>query len=350
MVDIKYANAYQEVLEILKYIPQEDYNKVPKDEIELLEANANRNYVFAYNPDQTLEEQGVSKIARGVIAIFFRDYWATEEQREKILAKQKQDRQIVEEEKRKKYNPEDIFANKKRTEKVEENALTEVKKEKWYTKVVSFFQRLFQKKGTNPVIKNIVFDLGGVLIDFKPEKYLRHIEFSEEDVVRFKQIVFWGEEWGEYNSSDLTIKETEQKLVEHYPEYREKIQEIFAKMDFSYILFEIKETAEYLKELSEKGYQIYLLSDLSRDCYEYNKHFPLFQYVKGGVYSFEIGSTKPNEKNYKTILEKYHLRPQETIFIDDRLNNVEAANNFGIHGIQFISLEQVKEEVEKYLV
>ena len=77
MVDIKYANAYSEVLEILKYIPVEDYNKIPKSKIELFEKNANKDYVFKYNSEKTLQEQNVSKIARGVIAILFRYYWAT---------------------------------------------------------------------------------------------------------------------------------------------------------------------------------------------------------------------------------------------------------------------------------
>lgn len=74
MVNIKYANAYTEVLEILKYISIEDYNKIPKNKIELFEANANTDYHFTYTPEKTLREQNVSKIARGIIAILFRDY------------------------------------------------------------------------------------------------------------------------------------------------------------------------------------------------------------------------------------------------------------------------------------
>lgn len=55
----------------------------------------------------------------------------------------------------------------------------------------------------------------------------------------------------------------------------------------------------------------------------YNKQFKFFDYITGGVYSFEIGTTKPNKNNYKVLLEKYNLIPEETIFIDDRLNNIE---------------------------
>jgi len=99
MVDIKYANAYTEVLEILKYISIEDYNKIPKNKIELFQTNANNDYYFTYNPEKTLSEQNVSKIAKGIIAILFRDYWATDIQKEKIITKQNHDRCILEEQK-----------------------------------------------------------------------------------------------------------------------------------------------------------------------------------------------------------------------------------------------------------
>lgn len=112
MIDIEYANAYSEVLEILKYIPIKDYNKIPKNKIELFEKNANDEHRFIYNPNKTLEEQNVTKRAKAIIAILFRDYWANETQREKIIKKQNYDRVKLEEEKRQNYNPNNIFKNK----------------------------------------------------------------------------------------------------------------------------------------------------------------------------------------------------------------------------------------------
>lgn len=101
MIDIEYANAYSEVLEILKYIPIEDYDKIPKNRINLFKTYANKDHAFCYNTTKTLDEQNVSKIAKGIIAILFRDYWATEIQKEKIIAKQNHDRmQIIEEKKK----------------------------------------------------------------------------------------------------------------------------------------------------------------------------------------------------------------------------------------------------------
>lgn len=195
------------------------------------------------------------------------------------------------------------------------------------------------------MIKNIVFDLGGVLIDFKPERYLVHLGLNTEEVTLFTKMLFWSKEWSEYNSSKYDAQQTKKNLMQNNPQYANKIQEIFDKIDYQYILFEMKDTVNYLRELKSKGYVIYILSDLSIDSYNYNKRFDFFNKVSGGVYSFEIGSTKPNPKNYETLLSKYSLIAEETIFIDDKLDNIQAANAFGIHGIQFTSLSDVKKQI-----
>lgn len=151
MIDIKYANAYSEVLEILKYIPIEEYNKVPKSKIELFETNASNEYIFKYDPSKTLNQQDVSKIAKGIIAILFRDYWATEVQRNTIIAKQNYDRFKLEEKKREKYNPDKIFINNNRNinidsiEDKQEVALVEINDMKWYKKVWRFIKDFFRK-------------------------------------------------------------------------------------------------------------------------------------------------------------------------------------------------------------
>ena len=149
MVDIKYANAYTEVLEILKYISREDYNKIPKNKIELYGTNANDNYHFIYNPSKTLNEQNVSKIAKGIIAILFRDYWATNIQKEKIIAKQNYDRRIIEEQKIE-FNLDDIFKRKITSDFKEtsdqnnidnSNLPIEVKKQNLFQKIIVFIKQ-----------------------------------------------------------------------------------------------------------------------------------------------------------------------------------------------------------------
>lgn len=151
MVDIEYANAYSEVLEILKYISKEDYEKIPNSKIELFETNHNKEYIFKYNPNKTLDEQNVSKTAKAIIAILFRDYWATELQKEKIIAKQNYDRMQLEEKKKERYNSDNLFKNNKKknildaTDQEQKLALIEINNIKWYKKVWKFITRFFSK-------------------------------------------------------------------------------------------------------------------------------------------------------------------------------------------------------------
>lgn len=151
MVDIKYANAYSEVLEILKYIPIEDYNKIPNSRIKLFETNHNKEYIFKYNPNKTLDEQNVSKTAKAIIAILFRDYWATELQKEKIINKQNYDRMKLEEEKIHIYNSNNLFKNNEKkiildnTKQEQKLALTEMNNIYWYKKVWRFLTKFFCK-------------------------------------------------------------------------------------------------------------------------------------------------------------------------------------------------------------
>lgn len=151
MVSVEYANAYSEVLEILKYISKEDYEKIPNSKIELFETNHNKEYIFKYNPNKTLDEQNVSKTAKAIIAILFRDYWATEIQKEKIITKQNYDRKQLEEKKKERYNSDNLFKNNEKkinldgTKQEQKLALIEINNIKWYKKVWKFITRYFSK-------------------------------------------------------------------------------------------------------------------------------------------------------------------------------------------------------------
>ena len=146
MITKEYKIAYSEVLEILKYISSEEYNKIPIDMLEMFKDNAEKNNDFEYNPDKTLKEQEISETARALIAVLFRDYWATEEQREKIIRVQQQERIRIENEKQEKYKSEDIFKNNNKVLEKEEVALIKVKEQKWYKKVLDFFRKIFKKE------------------------------------------------------------------------------------------------------------------------------------------------------------------------------------------------------------
>lgn len=148
-VNIEYANAYSEVLEVLNHMSKEDYNKIPKDMLEMFQINCNNEYQFRYDLNKEFEEQGISKRAKLILAILFRDYWATPYQKEKIIAKQNYERQKLEQQKFEKYNPERLFENKRQPiiEEVKNiSSMIEVKKEKWYQKIFKVIKNLFKRK------------------------------------------------------------------------------------------------------------------------------------------------------------------------------------------------------------
>ena len=151
MVDSKYGIAYSEVLEILKHIPIEDYNKIPRNEIELFETYADKDFIFNYDSSKTLEEQNVSNITKGIIILLFRDYWATEIQRNKIVSKQNYDRVKLEEKKKEKYNPDNIFINNHKNslvdipENKQEKSLVKIDDIKWYKKIWNRIKNFLKK-------------------------------------------------------------------------------------------------------------------------------------------------------------------------------------------------------------
>ncbi len=150
MVDFKYERAYSEVLEILKYVPIEDYNKIPKEQIKLFKKYATTDSTFIYNPSKTLDENKVSKITKGIIAILYRNYWATDEQRKKIITWQNLERQRIENKKRELYNPDNIFRKQDKNysidivENNQELSLTKTDNIKWYKRICKLIKNFFR--------------------------------------------------------------------------------------------------------------------------------------------------------------------------------------------------------------
>lgn len=146
MITKEYAMAYTEVIEILKHVPDEDVNKIPKEKLEFYKANMDNEYKYKLDMTKEFEEQEISDITKAILANIFRDYWATSYQKERIEAKEKYDIEKLEEEKREKYNPDNVFKNNKKETFVENTNLpVEIKKETFFKKLISFIKGLFNK-------------------------------------------------------------------------------------------------------------------------------------------------------------------------------------------------------------
>lgn len=143
----KYQKAYKQVIEILKYVPQESVDKIPQEMIKTFKINMDDKYDFKIDISKSFEEQDILEETKAILANIFRDYWATPEQKERILEKEKNDREIEENIKREKYNPDDLFKKKQKViqqnEEIQNNLPVEIKKEKFYEKIINFLKKIF---------------------------------------------------------------------------------------------------------------------------------------------------------------------------------------------------------------
>ena len=143
----KYPKAYKQVIEILKYAPQEIVDKIPQKMIKTFKTNMDDKYDFKIDISKSFEEQDVLEETKAILANIFRDYWATPEQKERILEKEKNDREIEENIKREKYNPDNLFKKKQKViqqnEEIQNNLPVEIKKEKFYKKIINFMKKIF---------------------------------------------------------------------------------------------------------------------------------------------------------------------------------------------------------------
>lgn len=141
-----YQKAYKEILEILKYVPEESVKKIPQEMRDMFEKEQLKTYDFQIDTSKTFEEQELLEETKAILANIFRDYWATPYQKERIEIKEKYDKQQSEEQKRKIYNPNDLFKNKNNRnpdfEKLS-NLPIEVKKESFFKKIINFFKKKF---------------------------------------------------------------------------------------------------------------------------------------------------------------------------------------------------------------
>lgn len=147
-----YKRAYTEVIEIIKYFPNEEYAKIPLEKINYYKENMDKDYNFQINPNIELEKQNISKEANAILVTLFNDYFATDRQKEILNNLLKQNQQILEEQKQEKYNPSNLFMQSKTQqqntvtiqENNSENSLIEIK-ENFFTKFINFIKNIFKR-------------------------------------------------------------------------------------------------------------------------------------------------------------------------------------------------------------
>lgn len=194
-------------------------------------------------------------------------------------------------------------------------------------------------------IKNIVFDVGNVLIDFCWEKHCHKLGYSDEIIRMFDQNMVCSDCWSKLDEGTMEENEAIEEFVRRMPQYEKEIRRFWDTPEG--FVEEYPYAAPMVDLLHQKGYQVYLLSNYPLHMYEI--HWPTFAFfhkVDGYVVSAVEQLKKPNPAIYYRLCERYKLKPEECLFIDDRLENIEAAKKVGMDGICFRSIEQLQAESE----
>jgi FMN phosphatase YigB (HAD superfamily) len=198
------------------------------------------------------------------------------------------------------------------------------------------------------MIKNIVFDLGNVLISFNPSEFLDKKNYPENIKTRILSDIFQSNEWKKLDNGDLNTIEAIKSIASHSSLKKEEIALIFKLR--TELIYPIDENVSLLPELKKRGLRLYFLSNFPGDIFEeIRSGYYFFKYFDGGIISAEVNLSKPDIRIYRALIDKYSLIPEESLFIDDIEVNVMAAEETGMKGFTTNGKTGMKNEIEKIL-
>jgi 2-haloacid dehalogenase len=195
-------------------------------------------------------------------------------------------------------------------------------------------------------IDTVVFDLGGVLIDWNPRHLYRKIFKTEEEIEWFLQNVCT-HDWNEKQDAGRSFEEATQELLEKFPEHEEPIRAWYGRWQET-ISGSIPDTVEILKEIREsKKFRLYALTNWSAQTFPWAlDNFEFLHWFEGIVVSGHEKTRKPFPEFYQILLDRYAIDPATSIFIDDVPRNLHGADAMGIRGIHFQSPGQLRLELK----
>jgi 2-haloacid dehalogenase len=198
------------------------------------------------------------------------------------------------------------------------------------------------------MLKNIVFDLGGVLIDWNPEYvFLKEFRGDREKMNWFFNTICTSS-WNEEQDAGYSIEKATNERVAMFPKHERLIRMYYGEWE-QMLGFEHTETVEILRRLHDsKEHSIYSLTNWSNETFPVAlKKFPFLSWFKGILVSGDVGLKKPDPEIYKLLLDRYGLEANTCVFIDDRTENVKAASALGFSGIVFKNHTQLSKDLKK---
>ena len=199
--------------------------------------------------------------------------------------------------------------------------------------------------------KNIIFDVGSVLVNWMRINLYTTLLHGDKDKAKWMVDNIVTNSWNDQTDLGKPIKECIFELKQAYPKYVPYIVAYwycYKDMDGG----EIPGIYDVMKDLKDRGYQLYCLTNWSHETFPIVKevHARLFELFDGIVVSGEEKMVKPNPEIYNLLLGRYNLNASESVFIDDRQRNVDGANQVGIQGILFTGSNNLKEQLAQLLI
>ena len=198
------------------------------------------------------------------------------------------------------------------------------------------------------MIRNIIFDVGAVLVDFRYHDYMLDLGFDDDTVKTIEDKLIHNDAlWGQLDLGAEPEEVTIERMLTEVPGYEDKVRYFFEKNVDIVKTFDY--TVPWLTELRSRGYKIYLLSNYPKKWWTLHERerFGFTHLTDGMIVSGFVKMVKPHDEIYKCLLDTYSLDPSECLFFDDRKANVEAAVRNGFNAHIFTSYKEADEYIRK---
>ena len=196
------------------------------------------------------------------------------------------------------------------------------------------------------MIKNIVFDIGGVLADYRMKEFLMGKGLDGPMIKRVLKASVMNPYWGRFERGEVSEEETLQAFTAADPEIERELRLAFTNL--SGMLVSRDYAIPLVQRLKKAGYGVYYLSNYSKKAYdECGESLAFMPYMDGGIVSFKVGMTKPDQRMFSCFLERFGLTAESCLFVDDTEENVLAARALGFSGFVFTGVDGLMEELKK---
>ena len=196
-------------------------------------------------------------------------------------------------------------------------------------------------------ITTIIFDLGGVLVDWSPNYVFNETYFESEEKRKHFFENICTSDWNEEQDAGRSYVEATQELVTRFPEWEQQIRDYYGRWS-EMLKAPIPETVEIFRKLKASGkFKLYALTNWHAGLFDIAlTRYGFLHWFDGRVVSGEEKTRKPFPEFYQRLLTRYNVKPEEAIFIDDNLRNVKAAEELGIRSIHFTGAAALEKELK----